>query len=183
MIDTHAHIDFCDEPSDIVLSNAKAAGLTGIIQVGVDAESSIKNADTFKDVAWVYPTIGIHPLYKDAFYQIDQLTEALSDPQHPFVAIGEIGLDYKYEDSDKDAQKQVFISQLEVAKAHGLPVILHNRKADEDIAEILRPYTDTPMVFHCFSSSWSFISPILANASPQAITCPTCKFSRHSRPK
>lgn len=156
MIDSHGHLN---DPKlfpeiDALLERAKKAGVSQIIVPGYDLETSAKAIDISNDYEDCYATVGIHP-HNANFYNLEMeetLKEYLSNPK--VVAIGEIGLDYHYEGFKKEVQKEVFIRQLNLARANDLPVVIHSRDATKDTMDILKEHAvGLSGVLHCFSGS------------------------------
>jgi len=156
MIDTHAHLYYREKDLAQLIKNAKEAGLSHIINVGIDIKTSLKALDYSKKFDMILPTIGIHPCNSNNNDSLNELKELAL--KHPFKAIGEIGLDYFKMYTDKKTQKQVFIAQLDIAQELNLPIIIHNRHAEEDMIEILNTYPNLKKVFHCFGSGVEFIN-------------------------
>ena len=147
-----------------VLARAAEVGVSKIINVGCSPRASkqawemIGEFDGEVGVS-LYATLGLHPY--DAMALTDDLLAEWEgwireDKKRKIVAIGEIGLDYFKAEVGKEDQKKAFRKQLEFAKAVDLPVVVHNREADEDTLEILREYPDLKVVFHCYGSSVDF---------------------------
>ncbi len=156
MIDTHAHLDFeaFDEDRDELVERAKEAGINKIIIPGVDPKDFDRLIDTADKYENIYCGIGIHP-HNAAEVDSDLLRKVAEySTKSKVVAIGEIGLDYYYDFCPKDKQQEVFREQLRIAKVKDLPVIVHNREADEDVLRILEEEKDERLrgVLHCFSS-------------------------------
>lgn len=150
MIETHAHLFLCKDDTADLVARAKAAGVTHIVNVGIDAAKSQLAIDEAMQFDGVVATVGTHPCEARSHDQAE--IERLA--QHPqVVAIGEIGLDYYHDDSFKETQEAVLREQMVLARTIGKPVIIHTRHADEDIVRILSDYPDVPKVFHCFASS------------------------------
>ena len=150
MIDTHAHLYLCKDETPILVERARDAGVTHIINVGIDAVKSQMAITEAEQFDGVFATVGTHPcsaksLDLDSLFQLSKHSKV--------VAIGEIGLDYHHDDSFKDVQESAFREQLELARTVGKPVIIHSRKAEDDTIRILSDYPDVVKVFHCFSSS------------------------------
>lgn len=153
--DSHAHLDdrrFGDDREEILL-DLKNHGVTRIMNIGCDlgsSERSIALADTYD---FVYAAVGSHP--DDADHVDGKLLDLYRQmASHPKVkAIGEIGLDYHYEDVPRAQQIIAFEEQIELAEALDLPVIVHMREATEDAMAIVKRHPDLRGVFHCFSGS------------------------------
>lgn len=159
-IDTHAHLNdsrFSQDQSDVI-GRAVHAGVSTIINVGFDLESSRTAVELSQKYTSVYAAVGVHP--HDAGQAgpgwVDKIRSMAAEKK--VVAIGEIGLDYYYNYSSALAQKTVFREQIRLAKELGLPVIVHDRDAHEDVLTILRDEQawDVGGVFHCFSGNISF---------------------------
>ncbi len=157
MIDTHCHLDMATLYDDLqgVISRAIESGIENIITVGADLRASREAVKIAKANGPVYASVGVHP--HDA-KEVDQetistLCNLLKDKMHnKIVALGEIGLDYYYDLSPREAQRKAFERLLELAKEFDLPVIIHNREADEDTRAIIANSGIKKALFHCFSS-------------------------------
>ena len=154
LIDTHCHLasEAYDADRDQVLQRAWEAGVQHIVVIGespVAAAAALELAGTDPRLS---ATAGVHPHdAKDWSPQsADWLARALADPR--VVAAGEMGLDYHYDHSPRDAQHAAFRAQLAIAADAARPVIIHAREADDDVAAILRSDARTPVVLHSFSS-------------------------------
>lgn len=153
MIDSHCHLEmFKDEISD-VLKRAFDNGVNTIITISSDAESIDEAVSLAEQYPMVYATVGIHP--HDAKELDDRMLKKIFElSRHPkVVAIGEIGLDYHYENSPKEVQKEAFKKQLELAKEIGLPVVVHSREAFKDTMDIIKSCKINNAVMHCFSGN------------------------------
>jgi TatD DNase family protein len=149
VIDTHAHLDALEDPAGAV-SRARAAGVTRIVTIGTDPTSWAEMLPIVEANEGVYGVAGIHPHEAAADFDADTLERLLGHPK--IVGLGEIGLDYYRDYAPRDAQSRLFIFQLGLAKRAGLPVVIHNRAADDDTVSILRQWFDGTVVLHCFSS-------------------------------
>ncbi len=151
LIDTHCHL-FKQDYSNVeeVINHMNK----NIMIVSADnLKTSYEVCKLIAKYDNVYGTIGIHPTELDE-YKIDNLNEIESMIlTKGIVGIGEIGLDYHYENTDKDLQKEVFISQLDLARKYKLPVVIHSRDAFNDTLEILKNYTDLKIDLHCYGYS------------------------------
>lgn len=157
LVDSHCHLDFPDfEPErDAVVTRAREAGLVRMVTICTRVhrfERIQEIADRYDDV---YCSVGTHP--HNAAEELDITTDDLvrlsAGPK--VVAIGEAGLDYFYDKSPRDAQATGFRRHIAAARQTGLPLVIHARNADEDMAAILRDETEQggfPFVLHCFSS-------------------------------
>lgn len=160
MIDTHAHLAMLKRPLIDVLERARTACLEAIINVAVDLDSAKEAADLAKKYSFLYASIGIHPLYAEKFYQLDDLLAYAQANHESFVAIGEAGLDYKYGKKNKEDQFKVLHSQFQLAQNLAKPLILHTRQSDKDMIQFINLYPDVKTVVHCFSSNIQFIDSI-----------------------
>ncbi|MDX6413648.1 MAG: TatD DNase family protein [Gaiellaceae bacterium] len=149
MIDTHAHLDALDDAAAAV-TRARDAGVTRIVTVGTDPVSWAKTLPLAEEHDGVYLVAGVHPHESASKVDFRELERLLQHPK--VVAVGEIGLDYYRDYAPHDAQAKLFIYQLGLAKKAALPVVIHNRAADEDTVSILRQWFDGTVVLHCFSS-------------------------------
>jgi len=157
LIDTHCHLTFDDLARDIegVIARSRAAGVTEWITVGTNLQQNRKAIEFAERFENMYAAVGIHPHdAKTATAQM--LAELKKIAQHKKVAaIGETGLDYHYDFSPRQRQKEVFAEHLKIASELGLPVIIHCREAFNETMQILEEHRSTleKVVFHCFSGS------------------------------
>lgn len=166
MIDTHAHIDTEAFAEDIeeVIERAKAAGVEHIIIPAIEPNGYDNLIGLVEKYEMLYFGIGVHPHSADKFDdEVEQRIREIA--KHPkCVAIGEIGLDYYYNElSAPDVQKRVFRRQIEIAKELELPIIVHNRDSDDDLIAVLGEYQDGNLraVLHCFSDSTELLKKAL----------------------
>lgn len=163
IFDSHAHYDDekFDEDRDELLESLFANGLTALVNCGSDLISSRRSQVLSQKYKKIYFAAGIHPHEAAEMGEndFDEIRELLKDPK--CVAIGEIGLDYHYDFSPRDVQKQVFEYQLKLAKELDKPVIIHDREAHEDTWELLKKYQPKGVV-HCFSGSAEMAKDILS---------------------
>ena len=150
MIDTHAHLDALDDPAAAV-ARAREVGVTRIITIGTDPTSWAKTLPIVEEHGGVYGVAGVHPHEAASDFDGATLERLLEHPK--IVAVGEIGLDYYRDYAPRDAQSKLFIYQLGLAKRAKLPVVIHNRAADNDTVSILGQWFEGTVVLHCFSSS------------------------------
>jgi TatD DNase family protein len=149
--DAHAHLDACDEPAAILVERAYEAGVTRIVTIGTGIEScraALAIADAHEGV---FAALGIDP-HQAATPEVGRLDELRQLLAHPkAVAVGETGLDTVRRYATAVEQRQLLDAQLELAEELGLPVVIHNREADEETATALEPFSGA-VVLHCFSS-------------------------------
>ena len=153
--DSHAHLDEeCFQADfDEILARMRENGVDGMMNVGCDEPSSRRCVAMAERFDWVFAAVGSHP--DDAASVDAALLERYRELcQNPRVrAVGEIGLDYHYEDVPREVQRPAFRMQLALARELGLPVIVHEREAHGDALDILADFPDVTGVFHCFSGS------------------------------
>lgn len=157
LIDSHAHLDgeSFDDDRDALIKSFKASGVEAVVVPGSDMESSRKIVKLVKVYENIYGAVGVHP------HEVAGLTESDIDELRKLagngkiVAIGEIGLDYYYEYSPRDVQKEYFRKQIALAKELELPIIVHERDAAQDVFQIIREEADGKLtgVIHCYSGS------------------------------
>ena len=153
--DSHAHLDDkCFQPDfDAILARMRENGVTGMMNIGCDLPSSERSVALAERYDWIWAAVGSHP--DDA----DHVDEARIERyralcQSPRVrAIGEIGLDYHYEDVPREVQKRAFRMQMALARELSLPVVVHEREAHEDGLRIVDEFPEVKGVFHCYSGS------------------------------
>ena len=158
IIDSHAHLDYPQLADDLpaVLARAGAAGVDRVITIGV----KLSTADRPRRIAESYDNVwfsaGIHPHEAGNEAQACDIDAIMAAADHPrCVAIGEAGLDYHYDYAPRERQAASFYAQITAARQLGLPIIVHAREADQDIAEIIEDEMDKGAftgVLHCFSS-------------------------------
>jgi TatD DNase family protein len=167
LVDSHLHIDMpqFDEDREAVVARAREAGVEGMLVVGgVDEEAGHRRALRVADALGFPASAGIHPhearLATDAIY--DELRGLAKERR--IVAIGEIGLDFHYDHSPRDVQREVFRKQVRLARDVGLPVIIHTRDADEESASILEEEgaAESGGVIHCFTGGHELARRALA---------------------
>lgn len=158
LIDSHAHLD--DKKYDLdrkyLIENLKENKVELVINIGADLQSSKNSVNLAKEYENIYAAVGIHPhSAKDVTNETLEELKALSK-EEKVIAIGEIGLDYHYDYSPRDIQKEQFIAQIKLAKQVNLPVVIHSREATKDTLDIIREETGDGKlsgVIHAFSGS------------------------------
>lgn len=155
LIDTHCHLDeLTPEELKGVLQRAKDVGVGKMVTIGAQRKEFELAQKLAEDHDEIYFTIGIHPDAEEDFNE-SMYNDLIEFSKHPkCIGIGETGLDYSYDNFDKEGQKESFIRHIKACQVTGLPLIIHNRGSDEDMMEIMDEYCDGSykVVFHCFSS-------------------------------
>jgi TatD DNase family protein len=158
IIDSHCHLDDAafDEDRDEVVARARAAGVDLMLAIGTgegppDLEAAIRLSDQYEAV---YATVGIHPhdASKADTASLDRLAELCGHPR--VIALGEIGLDYHYDHSPRETQREVFVNQMQIARQARKPIVIHTREAWEDTMELLGTHWrpgGLGGIMHCFS--------------------------------
>ncbi|MBC75684.1 MAG: hydrolase TatD [Halobacteriovoraceae bacterium] len=157
IIETHCHLDYLkSEPLEDILSKSKEAGVEKLVTIAVEPDNFDAAYELAKSHEQVYFTQGIHP--HDARLATEEAFAKIKDrsSEEKMVAVGEIGLDYHYDNSPRDIQRDVFRRQMEIAIELDRPVVIHSRDADEDMILMLRelaPRLKKKGVIHSFTSS------------------------------
>jgi TatD DNase family protein len=179
LLDSHAHLDDSDFDPDreAVIERARAAGLHYILVAGGGTgpdrlDSPLAIAESHN---WIYASVGLHP-HEARYFTDSHAEKILKLARHPkVVALGEIGLDYYYDHSPRDVQKQVLIRQMELARELRLPIIIHCRDAWADLREIAAAHwkpAGLGGILHCFTGShedartfldWGFLISFAGN--------------------
>ncbi len=155
IIDTHAHYDDArfDEDREQILASVRESGVGLIVDIGAGIESTKKALAVSEAHDFVYATVGIHPedadkMTQDHLLWLEELTQ-----REKVVAVGEIGLDYHYDEPGREVQRQCFQKQLALAASVKLPVVIHSRDAAQDTLDCMEQYCDWSQggVIHCFS--------------------------------
>ena len=157
MIDSHCHLDSkqFDEDRDAVIERALAAGVERMVAIGTgdgppDLEAGVRMADRYP---CFYATVGVHPhdAAKAAPETFSRLAELMAHPK--VIALGEIGLDYHYDFSPREVQRDVFIEQMRIAREAGKAIVIHTREAWDDTIALLREHWNNGpgAIMHCFS--------------------------------
>ena len=156
LFDTHAHLNdrAFDNDREDLLRDLPQQGISLLMNAGCDLQSSRECAAMAEKYPYIYAAVGSHP---DAADEVcDTVLEEyrkLCKQNDKIKAIGEIGLDYHYEDIPRELQKKAFIAQMELAQELDLPVIVHEREAHQDGMDIVRQFPKVTGVFHCYSGS------------------------------
>ena len=161
--DTHAHYDHprFDLDRRELLERLPRQGISLVLNPGYDLPSSRMAAGLAEDYAYIYAAVGVHPHDSGGMADGDIERLEMLTRRPKVVAVGEIGLDYHYDHSPRDVQRQRFREQMALARCVGLPAIIHQREAAADTLEILRDYPDMSGVVHCFSGSLEVAREVL----------------------
>ena len=161
--DTHAHYDdkAFDEDREQLLASMSKGDVSLIVNPAIDLESSKRAISFAEKYDFIYAAVGYHPEDISKFNE-EYYLEVCKLAEHPkCVAIGEIGLDYYWDDTHKEEQKEIFKRQIELALKLGKPVIIHDREAHGDSMEIISQYPELKGVFHCYSGSAEMAKELL----------------------
>ncbi len=157
LFDTHAHLDSrrFDKDREKVIKNLYKNEVSLVVNPGVDFASSVKAVFLANKYDNVYAAVGVHP--HEAKGMDDNTIDILKElsNKEKVIAIGEIGLDYHYDNSPREVQRRRFKEQIKLAKEINLPIIVHDRDAHQDVFEIIKEEADTNLkgVIHCYSGS------------------------------
>ena len=166
LIDSHCHLEYKGlvEDQQGVLSRARAAGVEGFLSISTRQREWDQVIATATRESDVWASVGIHPHEADSHSDLGEAA-LLAAAAHPkVIAIGETGLDYYYDHSDRETQKALFRRHISVARQTGLPIIIHTRDAEDDTAAILADEMEQgafPALIHCFTASAEFARTVL----------------------
>lgn len=157
-IDSHAHLDDprFDQDRENVIESLREDGVDVVINIGADKESSLSTLELARKYDNIYAVAGVHPHSASELEEdgLDWLREIAKEEK--VVAIGEIGLDFYYDNSPRDIQRKWFKAQLQLAKELGLPVVIHTRDAAKETYDILKEAAadgKLKVLMHCYSGS------------------------------
>ena len=166
LVDSHCHLEYKGlvEDQSAVLDRARGAGVGAFLNISTKRAEWGQVVGTANATADVWASVGIHPHHADEHPDLtrEDLLEATRDPK--VIGIGETGLDYYYDHSDRAAQQRLFRLHIDVARETGLPVIIHTRDAEEDTIAILSDEMAKgafPALIHCFTASADFGEKVL----------------------
>ena len=169
LVDSHCHLDHLDlEPYDgcleKLLADTAARGVSRVLTVGIDLESSRLQLAMSAELPGVYASVGVHPMNAEshALPEVAALSELAQSER--VIAIGETGLDRHYGAETMDWQRESFIRHAEVARACAKPLIIHTRDAQQETLAMIEQYVDPAVagVLHCFTESWEMAEAALA---------------------
>ncbi|MBM7573137.1 TatD family hydrolase [Aquibacillus albus] len=165
LFDTHVHLNVSHFNEDLeeVINRAGDAGVDYMVVVGFDHETIPKAIALAEKYSYIYAAVGWHPV--DAIDMTDKELNWIEElSEHPkVVALGEMGLDYYWDKSPKDVQKEVFRRQIQLAKKINMPIIIHNREATEDIIQVLQEEKAETVggIMHCYNDSATYVQTFL----------------------
>ena len=163
LTDTHAHLDLLEEDVGEALKRARKAGVTTVVTIGIDLDSSRRAVEYAHRFPGVYAVVGMHPHDASSLdgAALRELKRLAGDER--VVGIGETGLDFYRDRSPRDDQKRAFRALLELAREMDLPVVVHDREAHDDTMSILEEYApfDGRLVMHCFSGDLEMAHAVL----------------------
>lgn len=179
-IDVHCHIDMIEMPIEKIIENAKLSNVEVIVAQGVNPESNRKVLGLSSKYNEVKAALGLYPI--DALSlsekEIDDEINFIWNNKEKIVAIGEVGLDFKEDAKEHDKQIKTFEKIVNLSLEIDKPLILHSRKAEKEVIEILEKHNAKKVIMHCFSGKLSFVERILKNK--WYLTVPTSvKNSEH----
>jgi TatD DNase family protein len=157
LVDSHVHLDDkkFDDDREALIERFEESGLAYVLHSAYDLQSSIKAVNASEKYDRIYASVGYHPHdVKDLTYDTLEVIKSLTK-KDKVVAVGEIGLDYYYDNSPRDIQKKWFREQVRMARDLDMPYIIHDRDAHGDVLEIVKDekYSNTRGILHCFSGS------------------------------
>lgn len=166
LIDSHCHLEYegLVEDRAAVLARARAAGVAGFLNISTrqaEWDAVIATAEREPDV---WASVGIHPHEADAHADLGEAALLAATHHSKVIGIGETGLDYYYDKSDRQVQQALFRMHIRVARKTGLPLIIHTRDAEDDTAAIIKEEMEQgvfPALIHCFTASASFAEQML----------------------
>lgn len=167
LIDSHCHLDFEALSADLegVMARAAAAQVVGMVTISTRVDNFSTYAGLAERFDNVWCSVGTHPHNADQELHIET-NDLIRLSEHPrCIAIGEAGLDYYYDNAPREAQKTGLLRHIAAARITGLPLVIHSRQADEDMAEILEEETGQgafPFVLHCFTAGMDLARRALA---------------------
>ena len=158
LFDSHAHLNDArfDEDREALIKKLQEEHVDLVLNPGADIETSITSIELANKYDFIYAAVGVHPHdVKDLDDTAIDILRKLATENEKVVAIGEIGLDYYYDNSPRELQKEWFKKQIELANELKLPIIIHDRDAHQDVFDIIRD-TKSPeigCVIHCYSGN------------------------------
>lgn len=166
LIDSHCHLEYKGlvEDQKGVLERARSAGISGFLNISTRQREWEQVIGTAARESDVWASVGIHPHEADAHADLGEGALIEASEHAKVIAIGETGLDYYYEHSDRTTQQALFRTHINVSRQTGLPLIVHTRDAEDDTAQILGEEMEKgafPALIHCFTASENFAKQVL----------------------
>ncbi len=178
-IDIHCHLDMCEHESELggIIGRARTTGVGVILAQGVNPASNRRVVELATQSKEVRCALGLYPIDALALSDeaIEQELDFIREKRNVFTAIGEVGLDFKEDETQHERQIYIFKKAVALAKELGKPLIVHSRKAEEACIEILEQLKAERVVMHCFSGKWKLVEKIIANG--WFLTIPTSVIS------
>ncbi|MBP0443879.1 TatD family hydrolase [Roseomonas sp. SSH11] len=168
LVDSHCHLDYYAEGEiEAVISRAVEAGVSRMVTIGVRMEQAAKVKELAERFPQVWGTVGVHP-QNVGEAPVPEVEEIVALADHPrIIGIGESGLDYFYDKAPREVQQESFRRHIRACQKTGLPLAIHARDADDDIAAILSEERevggDFPALLHCFSSTRALAEKVVAD--------------------
>lgn len=164
-IDSHCHLDDEEFQEDLssIIQRAKDMQVARLLTISTTLSALSSVAKISASSPWIYHSVGVHPneVTKDGIPTVEKLITHCQNPKA--VGLGETGLDYYYENSDRNQQQESFRNHIRASLTTGLPLIIHSRDAEADILSILQEFSlrENPGVIHCFTGTKSFATSAL----------------------
>lgn len=184
LVDVHAHLDLEEFDSDLddVIKRAEKAGIKAIISNGINPESNRKTLELSKKYKIVKPALGLYPddAIKLTEKQIQDELNFIEKNKDKIIAIGEVGLDYKFckKKQEQELQKEVFLKIINLCKKINKPIIVHSRKAEPDVIKLLENSDAKKVILHCFSGNLKLVK--IAEDLSYSFSIPTnITYSQH----
>ncbi len=176
----HGHIDMCKDTAEEIVKRAKKAGVLIMINQGVNHEANKKCLDLSSKFREIKSALGLYPI--DALNlndnEIDAEIGLIRKNKEKVVALGEIGLDFKEDVTNKEKQKEIFQKIIELSFELDIPLIVHSRKADQEAIEMLEKAGAKKVVMHCFSGNFKLVRRVIEHGWFFSIPA-SIKFSEH----
>jgi TatD DNase family protein len=161
MIDSHTHLFLCERPESELVDAALAAGVTRMLNVGLGGEQNQAAIAAAERHEAIFASVGRHPTEATGFDDAEAEQIERLAAHEKVRAIGETGIDYYRESASPADQRRAFEAQVAIARAHGLPIVIHGRDKDGETAAIDEIFAvldaeagETPVILHCFSAPW-----------------------------
>lgn len=166
-IDVHCHLDFCEKEGVLAafIERARAAGVAAIVSQGVNPKSNRRALELARQTKEVKAALGLYPI--DTLQltdgEIDKELDFIRGKRNEIIALGEVGLDYKEDETEHERQKYTFKKTIALALELQKPLIVHSRKAEAECIELLQEQKANKVVMHCFSGKWRLVERVITN--------------------